>query len=59
MWAQREGLDQSLHHRERRSFGGGATLCPRPALVLVHGATGDHTAFHGVLPELEPHLALE
>ena len=29
-----------------------------PALVLVHGATGDHTAFHGVLTELEPHLTV-
>ena len=29
-----------------------------PALVLVHGATGDHTAFHGVLPELEPRLTV-
>ena len=29
-----------------------------PAMVLVHGATGDHTAFHGVLPELEPHFTV-
>ncbi|TWP50663.1 alpha/beta hydrolase [Lentzea tibetensis] len=29
-----------------------------PALVLVHGVTGDHTRWHAVLPLLEPHATV-
>jgi pimeloyl-ACP methyl ester carboxylesterase len=29
-----------------------------PALVLVHGASADHTRWHALLPHLEPHFTL-